>query len=224
FYFGLLLLIKKIYKKKLIFGKELFLLLMLVTATIPSAFSANSSIPNLTRSIGMLGIVEMVAAYGIYKYKKYHSPAFRKLFALAIFLNSTAMIYFGYPENLGPYIWLQYGFKEVAKYVENVGNKYDKIVITNKANQPFIYFLFYNKFPPEKFHKEKVIREYTSNFTPYETVKSFNKYIFCDISTCYNNYDNALYIARPNEVEATMPIANIKIKNKEVFSILTSKK
>ena len=224
FYYGLLLLARDAHKEKKLLCEEVFLLLLLGIVTVPSAFSSNSSIPNITRSIGMIGIVEMLASYGIYRAKDYFSPSFGKLFVFAIFLNSMLMIYLGYPKYLGSYIWLQYGFKEVVKYVENTGNKYDRIVVTDKANQPFIYFLFYSRFPPERFHKERVVREYTKHRVPYENVLSFDRYIFCDISECYGKYNNALYIARPNEVPNVVPLENVRIEGKEVFSILISNK
>lgn len=48
--------------------------------------------------------------------------------------------------------WL-YGYKQVFNEIKDL-SKYNKVVITDKMGQPYIYYLFYTKYPPEKFQKQ----------------------------------------------------------------------
>ena len=43
--------------------------------------------------------------------------------------------------------------------VEKDLSKYDKIFITDTYGQPYIYYLFYSKYPPEKFQQQAVLEK-----------------------------------------------------------------
>ena len=49
-----------------------------------------------------------------------------------------------------PYYW-QYGYKELVKKVNKYTPFYKEIKITDSRGVPYIFFLFYNRYPPEKF-------------------------------------------------------------------------
>lgn len=49
--------------------------------------------------------------------------------------------------------WL-YGYKQSMEYLHSLNKQYDKIIISDSYGQPYIYFLFYTKYPPEKFQKQ----------------------------------------------------------------------
>ena len=100
----------------------------------------------------------------------------------------------------------QFGFNKLVKYIDANGQNYNKIVITDDANQPFIFFLFYQKYPPKKLLNSNIIRIYPHN-SLFQQVISFDKYKFCNLNTCYNPNENNLYIARAKE------IPNIKAKH-----------
>ena len=73
----------------------------------------------------------------------------------------------------------QYGVKELVKYVEENQNKYEKIIVTDRYDQPYILFLFYLKYSPEYFQQDHVL-------TPrdkfgFSTVRNFDKYVFKSI-------------------------------------------
>lgn len=42
-----------------------------------------------------------------------------------------------------------WGHKELFVYLKEVEDKYDQIYITGKYWRPYIFFLFYNKYPPD---------------------------------------------------------------------------
>ncbi len=74
----------------------------------------------------------------------------------------------------------QYGVKELVEYVDANKDKYSRIVVTNRYDQPYILFLFYSKYPPEKFQGEHIL-------TPrdefgFSTVENFGRFVFRPIA------------------------------------------
>ncbi|MFC1600702.1 ArnT family glycosyltransferase [Patescibacteria group bacterium] len=74
----------------------------------------------------------------------------------------------------------QYGVKELVNYIEKEGGKYDKIVITDRYDQPYILSLFYMKYPPKVFQENHEL-------TPrdkfgFSTVTHFDRYHFQEIN------------------------------------------
>ena len=76
----------------------------------------------------------------------------------------------------------QYGVKELVSYVEANQTKYQKVIISDRYDQPYILFLFYGvdgysmMYPPAQFQKEQAL-------TPrdkygFSTVRNFGKYYF----------------------------------------------
>ena len=77
----------------------------------------------------------------------------------------------------------QYGVKELVKFVSEKATGYNKVIVTDRYDQPYILFAFYLKYPPEKFQENHTL-------TPrdkfgFSTVTSFDKYEFMPI-----NYDS----------------------------------
>jgi hypothetical protein len=68
----------------------------------------------------------------------------------------------------------QYGVKELVSYVEE--SQYPKVLVTDRYDQPYILFLFYMKYPPEKFQGNHAL-------TPrdkfgFSTVRDFDRFHF----------------------------------------------
>lgn len=66
----------------------------------------------------------------------------------------------------------QYGYKDIVKIVTPIQSKYENVYIPQGSDQPYIFFLFYQKYPPEKFQKEIAL-----TFTPnvYSGMGSISK-------------------------------------------------
>lgn len=55
-----------------------------------------------------------------------------------------------------------YGYKEVYKFAETLNlSKYDRVFITDDYGQPYIYHLFYLKYPPRQFQDQAVLDQPT---------------------------------------------------------------
>jgi 4-amino-4-deoxy-L-arabinose transferase-like glycosyltransferase len=60
----------------------------------------------------------------------------------------------------------QYGYEQIINYVQQNRNKYDKIVISENLEQPYIFFLFYTKYTPSLY--QKTGGSYMNNFDIFE--------------------------------------------------------
>ena len=56
--------------------------------------------------------------------------------------------------------WL-FGYRQVVESLPNDLSKYDKVVFTDTYGQPYIYYLFYKKYPPSDFQKQAVLDQPT---------------------------------------------------------------
>jgi 4-amino-4-deoxy-L-arabinose transferase-like glycosyltransferase len=89
-----------------------------------------------------------------------------------------------------------YGLSEVVKEASEQEKKVDKIWVSKKV-WGWVNFLFFLKYPPEKFQKEAVlldINEYGLGW-----VYRFGKYYFDDFPLKYDFSKNVLYIGEPSE-------------------------
>ena len=105
--------------------------------------------------------------------------------------------YVHYPKTY-PTAW-EYGFKELVAYVDTVKDKYSKIWVTDKYDQPYILFLFYSKYDPKAFQSNHKLT-FRDKFN-FSTVRDFDKYHFASVSwPDILKEKNTLIIASPDEV------------------------
>ena len=76
----------------------------------------------------------------------------------------------------------QYGVKELVTYIQSNENKFEKIIITDRYDQPYILFLFYGaaeyplKYAPYDFQQNHELSP--KDKFGFSTVRSFGKYEF----------------------------------------------
>jgi 4-amino-4-deoxy-L-arabinose transferase-like glycosyltransferase len=94
----------------------------------------------------------------------------------------------------------QYGVKELVQYISANQDKYQKIFISDKYDQPYILFLFYMKYPPQLFQGHHVLT--ARDQFGFSTVRDFSKYHFeiLDFGQVLANNKNVLIAASPDEV------------------------
>jgi len=178
FILGLLTLFKKGDK-----GAKLILTWLFIA---PLAAALTFQSPHALRAQNMVIPLTVVTAYGIFEFltflhaKKIHLLlltacclllATVSVYELARYLH---LYYIHYPKEIA-YAW-QYGFDQIAQKVESVGDRYDKIIISDRYDQPYILMAFYLRYPPEKLQRELVM-------TPrdkfgFSTVRNFSKFEF----------------------------------------------
>ena len=72
------------------------------------------------------------------------------IFFQIIFLLETVFIYLPKAKSGD---W-QYGFEETVHFVAKIKNEYERIIVDSGHAQPFIFFLFYEPYPPEIYQKQ----------------------------------------------------------------------
>lgn len=131
------------------------MLILFLLAPLPSAITTGT--PHPVRAIGMLLGFHIFAAIGVVffwgKIMLLRSLFIRVVIitVVLIFFMLDAIYYFHQyyihtPIEYG-YFW-QYGNKEAIEYARQNEKKYTKIVMTYRIDQPYIYYLFYNKINP----------------------------------------------------------------------------
>lgn len=152
--------------------------LWLLIAPVASALTFQT--PNALRSQNMIVPLTILVAIGGYSLKETpfrFKSSLLFILILIYFWQFTRYLheyYIHYPQTY-PAAW-EYGFKELANYVSSVQDRYQKIWITDKYDQPYILLLFYLKYPPQLFqnHHQLTFRD-KFNFS---TVRDFDKYHF----------------------------------------------
>lgn len=154
----------------------------LLIAPIPAAITFQA--PHALRAQTMVYPWLIISAFGAYHlllFLKKKKALFLKLFLgivlffylsnFAYFLNQYFVIY---PQKY-PEAW-EYGFKELVAYLGPIKNDYSKIYVTEVYDQPYILFLFYLKYPPEKFQTEAKLTPRGKFF--FSTVRDFDRFHF----------------------------------------------
>jgi len=153
----------------------------------PVAAALTFQTPHAIRALNMVISLVVISAYGLVSVlawiKKKHYLISTLLYGcIAILLSWNAarylhQYYVHYPKTY-PAAW-EYGFKELVGYVKSAEDNYQRIYVTDKYDQPYILFLFYLKYSPQKFQKE-VILSPRDKFG-FSTVRDFDKYHFQEI-------------------------------------------
>jgi len=94
----------------------------------------------------------------------------------------------------------QYPYKILFTKYQPLFDLYDKVIITDKYAQPYIFALFYLRFDPESFRQNVEYNSYDK--WGFSTVGRFNKYIFTsDISGKVNEVgDEKVLIISDREI------------------------
>jgi 4-amino-4-deoxy-L-arabinose transferase-like glycosyltransferase len=122
----------------------------------PLASSLTFQAPSALRALSMTVPLSVFIAAGLYyAYQLIHQKIFILLiiflyiFSLAYFLDT----YFVHAPKHYSFAW-DAGFSQIIPYVESQKNNYQHIYFTDKYDQPYILYLFFAKYPPQKFQPQ----------------------------------------------------------------------
>jgi 4-amino-4-deoxy-L-arabinose transferase-like glycosyltransferase len=196
---GIYYLLKKLNRSSLI----LFIVFLL--APIPAAITTGT--PHPVRAIGMvLGLHIFAAAGVIFLWEKvsllrslFVRFALIFIFGIIFIFNVFYYIHQYYvhtPIEYG-YFW-QFGYKEALNYAKENESKFKNIIMTYEYDQPYIYYLFYNKIDPSWYQKNW---DYNRNGTVDRFKRVIGKYVFRNIDYSKDiNLQDALLIGTPKEI------------------------
>lgn len=200
---GIFEMFKSIDKLKLVLIFGLFLV-----APIPSAIATGA--PHPVRAIAMAPFLDLFAAVGIvygfyFLYKKHFGKITISVIAvlfLANFIYYLNQYYFHTPREYAE-AW-QYGYREAFKIASSKEKEVERVVMTTKYDQPYIFYLYFNKVDPNWYQRNW-------NFTGTGIMPRFErkigKYSFRPIKLGDEiSTPNSLIIGAPDEIHQNTKI------------------
>jgi len=182
------------------------LLIMFLIAPLPAAVATGS--PHPVRAIAMAPVFSIFAACGVY-FLFFQEKTVRNKILLGI-VSILFMFNFAYylhqyyvntPVEYG-YFW-QYGNKEAVMNAKSLESKYNKIIFTYEYDQPYIYYLFYNKIDPAWYQKNW---NYLGTGQVERMRRVIGKYEFRDINWNQDKkLKDTLLIGSPQEIPDNAP-------------------
>lgn len=160
--------------------RNLILPIWLLLSPIPAAVTWQS--PHAVRTEIILPTLQMISALGLLELFLFIRSESRLIYLSATVLSVIIFFY-----QVGSYLhqyyahtnielsknWL-YGRKEATAFTEKAKESYVKVVVSSKVDMPYIFWLFYSKYPPEKLLAEG--GTVSGGFA--ETKNHFDKYEF----------------------------------------------
>jgi len=204
---GLIFLLKTtIYNQK----SKIFIIGFLLIAPIASSLTFQA--PSALRALSMVIPLLILIASGIYYFFTLikNKKLFKIVLTIFIIIYSYFVAYYfdayfvHYPKRY-PFAW-QYGFDQLVPYLEQQKDNYNQIYVTNKYDQPYILFLFYSRYSPQKIQSEIKLTP-PDNFG-FSTVLNYDKYNFQKIE--WDKIPSNSLVITSDE---TVPIEPIKIIN-----------
>ncbi len=123
----------------------------------PMASAFTSGTPHAVRALFYLPTYQVITAFGLlYVFRclknnlvKYQNRLLKTLIFIAVIGNFFYYLHMYYIHTPIEYAyWWQYGYKEAVAEVAKIEKDYDKVIVTYRYDQPYVYFLFYNKIDP----------------------------------------------------------------------------
>ena len=155
----------------------------------PVAAALTFQSPHALRAHNMVIPLTLISAYGMFVFISWLNRRHLKIlrfsgsFLLIIVFswNVARYVHQYYVHMAKTYPFSsQYGVKELVEYVRSREGNFEKIVITDRYDQPYILFLFYLKYPPKEFQDSHELTGRDSY--GFSTVRNFSKYEFVSVS------------------------------------------
>ncbi|MBI3576798.1 hypothetical protein HY086_02030 [Candidatus Gottesmanbacteria bacterium] len=173
----------------------------------PIAASPTTELPHAIRTLVFLPTLQIFTALGIMQFASSIKVIRREFFALLItcLLSLIAFnilyyfhAYFVHMNSQYSESW-QYGYKDAVGYVAKISNRYKKIIVSTKLEQPHMFFLFYLRYDPALYLAEGG----TASGGFAEVRNKFGKFEFRPIDWESEAKDGSvLYVGTPREIPA----------------------
>jgi len=151
----------------------------------PIASSLTREAPHVLRAITFLPLPMILSGAGVvglieYLRSRWSTRSAYTIGAVMVLLMGVTIAnyfssYFGSYRTNYSWAW-QYGHKELAAYIQENYDNYDKIVITKKYGEVHEFMLFHLKWNPESYRNDKNLIRYTKS--GWYWVDGFDKFAF----------------------------------------------
>ena len=215
---GLALMVKKEW-----FSKSKVILIWLIFAPLASAFTFQT--PNALRAANMSVPLAIVSGFGAYSFFEFISSkrflvkllSFLLVLAVGLFfvLRFLNLYFVHLPQKYG--LEWEYGFNEMISYINQNKEKHQKIIITNRYDQPYILTLFYLKYDPKTYQSISKQETLIDKFG-FTTISSFDNFEFRHIDWANDSkLKNVIIVGTAEEIPDKVPTAKeIRFPNGKV--------
>jgi len=199
----------------------LFIMLWILISPLASAFTFET--PHAIRSLTLLPPLIILGSAGIsvfinniassrisvYKIIAYSTFGLIIIFSIFRYLS----LYFIHMNKEYARYW-QYGYREAVYKTITLVNKYDKVIVSDSLEQPYIFFLFYSKYDPRKYLTDG------GTITNINSKGAFGIYEFRHISD-FSGVEGRklLYVTKPGERVGYNTVLIKNPDNTSVFEI-----
>lgn len=184
----------------------------------PVAAALTFQSPHALRAQNMVVPFEIINALGLFTLIKWSTSTIRTrsllylfncivIFAFVLSFVRYQHMYWSHMSKEYPFS-SQYGMKELVSYIDSRSREFQEVVVTDRYDQPYIMFLFYTKYDPEKFQSEHSLS--SKDQYGFSTVRSFGKYSFwpIDFESVKRDYPNSLIAGTDQEIPKEANIVN----------------
>ena len=179
----------------------------------PVAAATAHETPHALRAESYLPIFQVIEGFGgvflISQLKKIKWGKFLILFYIFWIITTFYIFWHDYFTHF-PVTYsgvFQYGYKQAVIDAKKIDNNYDLVLFSDHYGRAYVYYLFYSKYNPSDYWKNKVE---TEDIFGFYTVKSIGKYVFFrdsdNILPLENKYKKILFVAPPKEMPAGVKI------------------
>lgn len=171
-----------------------FIFLWLILAPFPSALSRDQV--HAVRSYQLVIPLSVILAFGLdwlFSKKKFIQLVGVGVYTIGFiyFLDS----YFVHQPIQNSQYW-EYGYKQAVKVVEENKDRYDRVHFRQSFAQPYIFYLFYTKYPPANYQKQANLIE--SEYGDVGRIEKIDNIYFLPIDWTVNRGDKGtLFVADP---------------------------
>lgn len=140
--------------------KKWFIFSWWLVGGIPASLTTGA--PHALRTLSTLPVFIIFTSLGLFhfinfllqKSKKVFIPVICSLlFVISYFFISYLYFYYDFTAVKHAIEWGD-GHKQLVKYIKEVEENYDEIYITGRYFKPYIYFLFYSQYDPQRYQEE----------------------------------------------------------------------
>ncbi len=193
------------------------LLSWLLLAPLPATITRDA--PHFSRSIFAAGVIPLISAYGLLFIYRILRNLSRVLSLAGLAFLGGAYIYgnllfvdayFVHFPQTSPEIWnygpleaaqragaWNYGLREAVKSAISRQKEFDMVVVPHPDRSPYIFFLFYQSFPPALYWQEAV--RYPATSEGFVHVRSFANYYFPGSIAWGKIYDASRFLEAPSK-------------------------
>ncbi len=187
-----------------------FILFWLLIAPVAAALTFQT--PHALRAHNLVIPLSLLTALGlgtIIQRLRTHLPIVLPLL-LCVYGWQTARYlheYYAHYAQTYPTAW-EYGFNQLVPYVTSIAGTYDRVIVTDTYDQPYILFLFYSHYSPQLFQPDHTL-SFRDRFN-FSTVRSYANFEFTSIKwDDVKTLKNTLVIGTNTDIPDSYPVDKI---------------